>query len=615
MHPVKGKLGQSRFTSRKVHRWLGIGAAILFLSVSVTGVFLQIEQLFGADEANKEALAVMKSPATLATLAAPDAVALERARKSVMAKFGDQPVASVDWQIKGRAQHFILHLDGPEPTRVDVDAGTGAILGSRPDGEDWLLKLHTGEIIGDGGKFLGLGWGLALVAMLVTGIMAYLHMYRARQKGSAKSLRGWRRYFWMLPLILVMPLVRPVPAQASPLTAAAAMSTPTQPPQPETPAIKQGWSFNPDAGFVYQAGDARLTLWGFGERAIDPEGPDYFRRFRQGAELDLPRVTPRLRPAIVYEVDLTNTDFFGDGPGKGGHLSRRNFENLFVSLQDVDDPGRFRLLVGQNTHILSREDNLSSGNLPTISRSLVLEEHGSVNAFGTQLAVQFQKAISNKLTIAASIGDNRGSFNAAEVNAGFGKSIAAKLAATPISDADARRKLTLGFAADRTADIRDRAFTLVTAIGGKPLGSVPATGDKITFEGDAAYTFPLFSRLATIEAEIIRSRFSASRSDVMGGFVMAQVSLFDSPGSGDLDIFTRYDFVSLGIDSVSGRATQRALRAGINYNLPRTNKLANLHFEYAHNSVSGPAMIVSEPSSADELRAVFRASLQRYNRH
>ncbi|MEO7503983.1 MAG: PepSY domain-containing protein [Sphingomicrobium sp.] len=612
MQPVKGKPAPSRFTSRKIHRWLGIAAAILFLSVSVTGVVLQIEQLFGADEANKEALAVMKSPATLATLQAPNPAALERARKSVMAKFGDQPVASLEWQIKGRAQHFILHLDGPEPTRVDVDASTGVVVGSRPDGEDWLLKLHTGEILGDGGKFLGLGWGLALVAMLVTGIMAYLHMYRARRKGSAKTLRGWRRYFWMLPLILVMPYVRPVPAQANPRTRSAAMPAP---PQPEAPASKQGWWFNPDAGFIYQAGDMRLTLWGFAERAVDPDGPDYFRRFRQGAELDLPRITPRLRPAIVYEVDLTNTDFFGDGPGKGGHLSRRNFENLFVSLQDVDDPGHFRLLVGQNTHILSREDNLSSGNLPTISRSLVLEEHGSVNAFGTQLAVQVQKAISPKLTIAASIGDNRGSFNAAEVKAGFGRSVAAKLVATPISDAEAGRKLTLGFAIDRTSDIRDRAFTLATAIGGKALGSVSATGDKLTFEIDAAYTFTLLGRPATIEAESMRSRFSTSRSDVAGGYAMAQYSLFDTADSGDLDVFVRYDVVSLGIDSVAGRANQRALRAGLNYNLPRTNKLANLHLEYAHGVVSGPPAIVADPGSADELRAVFRVSFQRYTRH
>ena len=159
-------------SSRKIHRWLGIGAAILFLSVSVTGVVLQIQQLFGVDEAKKEALAALSAPARLSVLVPPDTVALDRARREVMRRFGDQPVASLDWQMKGRVQHFIFHLDGPDPTRVDVNAANGQVIEARPDGEDWLLKLHTGEIIGDGGKVLGLAWGLALVAMLVTGIVA-----------------------------------------------------------------------------------------------------------------------------------------------------------------------------------------------------------------------------------------------------------------------------------------------------------------------------------------------------------------------------------------------------------------------------------------------------------
>ena len=97
-------------------------------------------------------------------------------------------------------------------------------------------------------------------------------------------------------------------------------------------------SFNPDAGVVVQSGDFRITAWGYAERLIEPEGKDGWRRVRQGAEFDLPRLSPHLRPAVVYEVDLTNSDFFRNGP------FRRNFENLFVSLQDADDPGKFRLL-------------------------------------------------------------------------------------------------------------------------------------------------------------------------------------------------------------------------------------------------------------------------------
>ena len=395
------------------------------------------------------------------------------------------------------------------------------------------------------------------------------------------------------------------------LTAAvlAFMATPTRAqtaPSTDAPPVL---SHNPDAGIIVQSGDFRITAWGFAERLIDPNGKDGWRRVRQGAEFDLPRITPHLRPAFVYEVDLTNSDFFRNGP------FRRNLENLFVSLQDADDPGKFRLLFGHNTHILSRDDNLSSGNLPTINRSLILEEHGSVNAFGAQMGFQVQKALSPKATVQFSVGDNRGSLNAGDVRSSIGRSVAGKLLLTPINDAEHGRKLTLGFASDYTGNITNRVFTLGTAIAQAPLGGVAATGDKLTFEADAAYTFPLAGHSATIEAELIRSRFSGSDSDVFGGYVMGQVSLFDKRDTGDLDLFLRYDFVSLGQAAISERARQSAIRTGLNYNLPFTGKLASLHVEYAHNNVSGPVAIITQTKPADEFRIGIRVSLQRYTRH
>jgi hypothetical protein len=375
------------------------------------------------------------------------------------------------------------------------------------------------------------------------------------------------------------------------------------------PDSAQVLSFNRDAGVVVQSGDFRITAWGFAERLIDPDGKDSWRRVRQGAEFDLPRITPHLRPALVYEVDLTNSDFFRNGP------FRRNLENLFVSLQDVDDPSKFRMLFGHNTHILSRDDNLSSGNLPTVNRSLVLEEHGSVNTFGAQLAFQVQKALSPAAMIQFSVGDNRGSLNAVDVRSSIGRSVAGKLLLTPINDSERGRRLTLGFASDYTGNISSSVFTLGTAIAQAPLGGVAATGNKLTFEADAAYTSPLAGHPATIEAEVIRSRFSGSRSDVFGGYAMGQISLFDKPNVGNMDIFLRYDFVSLGQDAITQRARQSAIRTGFNYNLPFTGKLANLHVEYASNRVSGPATIINQSRPADEFRIGLRVSLQRYMRH
>ena len=387
-------------------------------------------------------------------------------------------------------------------------------------------------------------------------------------------------------------------------------------PQPKVLAsTRQGLYFKPDAGIVYQSRDFRLTAWGFAERLIDPDGPDTFRRVRQGAEIDLPRVSEHLRIAGVYEIDLTDTNAFGINPGPSGKLNSHDFENLFVAVQDADDPAKFRLLFGHNTSILSRDDNLSSGNLPTINRSLILEEHGSTNTFGAQLGVQVQKMLSPKVTLLGSIGDNRGGLNAQQVKFSFGRAIAAKIVLTPISDDKGGRKLTAGFAIDRTTGIRDRTFTLATALALAPIGGVAATGTKTSGEADMAYTFPIAGHPATMEAEGIYSRFSQSRSDVYGGYVMGQVSLFDAPGTGDLDLFARYDVVSLGADQIERRATQRAIRIGFNYNLPYANKLASLHLEYGQSTVAGPDAIVTDRRSADEVRLGIRVSLQQYVRH
>lgn len=328
----------------------------------------------------------------------------------------------------------------------------------------------------------------------------------------------------------------------------------------------------------------------------------------------MPRLSAQLRPAIVYEVDLTDTNFFANGVGGRDGVGRRNFENVFVALQDPDNPGKFRVLAGQNTHILSRDDNLSSGNLPTINPSLILEEHGSVNSFGTQFGVQLQKALSDKLLLQFAAMDNRGSFNAPDPRYSIGNSLAAKLSFTPVSDAGSGRKLSLGVAVDNTRHVSNRVFTLATAIAQAPIGGVAATGDKLTGEADAAYSFPVLGHPATIEAEAIYSRFSESRSDVgglrSGAMVVVRYSRWRRSRR-----FRPLRSGRLGQASVAGRATQQALRTGFNYNLPRSNKLASLHLEYARNSLAGPAAIVSDVRPSDEFRLGIRVSLQQYVRH
>ena len=397
---------------------------------------------------------------------------------------------------------------------------------------------------------------------------------------------------------------------ADPPTGAAGSVPATLQPAVGTPTAEQGLSYKPDAGIVFRSGDFSVTTWGFAERLIDAGGPNSWRRVRQGAEIDLPRFGDRgLRGVFVYEFDLVNSDFFRVAP------FRRGFENLFVALQDADDPGKFRVLIGENTQLLSRDDNLSSGNLPTINRSLILEEHGSTNSFGTQFGIQLQKRLSDALTLQVSTQDGRGSLNTDNPRYAIGNGFAAKAILTPKVDPESGRKLSFGLAVDHTANIIDRTFMLATALALAPMGGVAATGNRFTVEADGAYTFPIAGHPVTIEGEVICSSFSGSRSDVYGGYAMAQFSLFDKPKVGDLDVFARYDLVSLESDAIARRATQQAVRTGFNYNLPYAAKLASLHFEYGRTWLNGPAAIVTDHRVANEFRIGLRVSLQRYVRH
>lgn len=380
-------------------------------------------------------------------------------------------------------------------------------------------------------------------------------------------------------------------------------------PQERAVATDAGWTYDPSVGLVYRTGDFRAATWGFAERLFNPDGADSWRRVRQGAELDFPRVTQRLRPAFVYEVDFTDNDFFRAG------ARSKVFENLFLAVQDAESPGRFRALVGENTHVLSREDNLSSGNLPTINRSLVLEEHGSVNSFGTQFGVQAQRALSPRYTLAVSAQDNRGSLNTDDPRWAVGNSLAAKITALAVDDPERGRRLTTGLGVDVTRNIEDRRFTLASAIGADPLGATEATGNKVSAEADVAYTSRIGTRPYAVEAEGLFSTFSGSGTRVGGGYVQAQVSAFSGDRAGDLDPFLRVDVVRLGRDGAGGSAFQQAWRAGVNYNLPHAARLLNLHLEYAWNSVRGPAEIVLARRSFGEFRVGLRVNAARYVRY
>ena len=179
-------------TMRKWHRWIALPFAILLLSVAVTGVILQVQQFFGAEEAQREKLADMTSTYSLDTTGAEIAARFDRARSAVQAKIGSGKLDAVEVQLKGEHPTVTFHVVGQSARKLVVNADTGAIESDEPDvRESFILRLHTGEVFGDGGVVLGMFWGLALVVLVITGAMLYWQMYRARAR-----IKGWKRVIW-----------------------------------------------------------------------------------------------------------------------------------------------------------------------------------------------------------------------------------------------------------------------------------------------------------------------------------------------------------------------------------------------------------------------------------
>ncbi len=62
-------------------------------------------------------MTALSSPVSLAKAVPIDGPSLDRARRSVLARFGNRPVAAIDWMIKAPVPAFVFHLDGSDPLR------------------------------------------------------------------------------------------------------------------------------------------------------------------------------------------------------------------------------------------------------------------------------------------------------------------------------------------------------------------------------------------------------------------------------------------------------------------------------------------------------------------
>lgn len=190
---------------RKIHRWLSLIACLFLLVVGVTGVILQVQSLTSDDEAERESLA---EKASAFAVGGPGAgAALDKARAAadgLVAHAANQlgETAGIDWieyRLRAVPPRVVLHAIKTDGSLVRFTAKVedGSIIG--PDWasgeadprESFILRLHTGEVLGDGGVVGGVLWGTALVVLTISGMWMYYRMWSARRRSlSAAVERG-----------------------------------------------------------------------------------------------------------------------------------------------------------------------------------------------------------------------------------------------------------------------------------------------------------------------------------------------------------------------------------------------------------------------------------------
>jgi uncharacterized iron-regulated membrane protein len=181
---------------RQWHRWIGAPAALFLAFASITGVIVAGVEFFGEDEALREANRSLVSAVT--TSSPPDAWRglIDQVMTNAAKVAPGAPIDKIAIELKGQAPVISVYLgkaSGGEDKRLVFDARNAKLLRTEDYADKpFINRIHSGEAFGDGGLVVAMVWGLALLALTVSGFSLYWRLASANKQGRT----GLKRWFF-----------------------------------------------------------------------------------------------------------------------------------------------------------------------------------------------------------------------------------------------------------------------------------------------------------------------------------------------------------------------------------------------------------------------------------
>lgn len=158
---------------RRFHRSLSFAIGIFLTLITVTGIMLHIREFLEEEEERPQQTANLAQG-----LPSDWTAALNKGLAAVYAANPNVQIERVRIDVEGEKPRLLIQAGG-EDRKNYVIGMDGTILKAQKPQKNLLLRLHTGEIIGEAGEVLNLLFGFGLLVLLITGFVMLWDYFRA----------------------------------------------------------------------------------------------------------------------------------------------------------------------------------------------------------------------------------------------------------------------------------------------------------------------------------------------------------------------------------------------------------------------------------------------------